>query len=421
MTGDLPGTLRYMSPEQALGKRALVDRRTDIYCAGRDAVRAIDPATGGRRARTRQEILRRIAEEEPEPIRRLNPAVPVDLATIVTKALSKDPSNRYETAWQLGRRPGRGSSTAGRSRRGRSGRWREPGGGAGASRRRRPWRRAWFWPLVGGFAGITWNWREAVTQRGLASAERDKKEAQRALAEAAEKRALAEAANARAQSAKADAINAFLIEKLLGQASPMKNPDATRVTLRAALDRAVAGMSSSFRDQPDIEAALRMAMGKAYHDLGEYSKCEALYRKAFEIRKGRPGGLGNEGIEAASQLGHALWHLDRFDDASPLLIQAVEHGQRMLGLDHPTTLLAMKHLAYLRQFTGKLAEAEGLLRHVVREYNAPADRQTPRPWLPLTIWVGPFRSKARARKPSDSFARRWGGNARSTGPSTHTP
>ena len=100
MTGDLPGTLRYMSPEQAAGKRALIDRRTDIYSLGATLYEflTLQPAIVGS---DRAEIIRRIAEEEPEPIRRLNPAVPVDLATIVTKALSKEPSKRYETAWQL--------------------------------------------------------------------------------------------------------------------------------------------------------------------------------------------------------------------------------------------------------------------------------------------------------------------------------
>ena len=49
----------------------------------------------------KQEMLRRIADDEPEPLRKLNPAVPVDLATIVAKCLAKDPANRYQTAWQL--------------------------------------------------------------------------------------------------------------------------------------------------------------------------------------------------------------------------------------------------------------------------------------------------------------------------------
>jgi serine/threonine protein kinase/tetratricopeptide (TPR) repeat protein len=100
LTGDVLGTLRYMSPEQALGRRALVDHRSDIYSLGVTLYELLTlrPAVGGS---DRQEILRRIAFEETPGLRRLNPAVPRELETIVLKAMAKEPEGRYATAQEL--------------------------------------------------------------------------------------------------------------------------------------------------------------------------------------------------------------------------------------------------------------------------------------------------------------------------------
>ena len=100
MTGDLIGTLRYMAPEQALAKRIVVDHRADIYSLGASlyellAFRA--PFDG----RNREELLEQIAFTDPKPLRHVNPSVPHDLQTIVHKAISKNPDDRYDTAQEL--------------------------------------------------------------------------------------------------------------------------------------------------------------------------------------------------------------------------------------------------------------------------------------------------------------------------------
>ncbi len=99
-SGDLLGTLRYMSPEQALANRGVVDERTDVYSLGATLYELITlrPAFEGS---NRQSLLRRIAQDEPRRPRALKPAIPIDLETIVIKAMAKDPVSRYSAASEL--------------------------------------------------------------------------------------------------------------------------------------------------------------------------------------------------------------------------------------------------------------------------------------------------------------------------------
>jgi serine/threonine protein kinase len=100
MSGDLVGTLRYMSPEQALAKRALVDHRSDVYSLGITLYEALtlEPAYPGG---DRVEVLRQIAGGEPRPPRRVNPAIPVELETVVLKATAREPEGRYPSAQEF--------------------------------------------------------------------------------------------------------------------------------------------------------------------------------------------------------------------------------------------------------------------------------------------------------------------------------
>ena len=94
MTGDVVGTLRYMSPEQVKG--VPVDHRTDVYSLGATLYEllTLQPAFP---AHDRQALSRKIAFEDPTIPRHLDRAIPADLETIVLKLLEKNLAERYET------------------------------------------------------------------------------------------------------------------------------------------------------------------------------------------------------------------------------------------------------------------------------------------------------------------------------------
>ena len=97
--GDVVGTLRYMAPERFHGK---ADSRSDIYSLGLTLYEMLTfaPAyTGAHRV----EFIHAILHEEPRRPRSLDPRIPLDLETIVLKAIAKNPSDRFSTADELAR------------------------------------------------------------------------------------------------------------------------------------------------------------------------------------------------------------------------------------------------------------------------------------------------------------------------------
>jgi predicted Ser/Thr protein kinase len=99
-SGDLIGTPRYMSPEQVLAPPEDLDARTDVYSLGAvlyEMLTGRPPADGPNVIAT----LRRLADEEPVPVRELNPAVPEAVAAVCARAMAKDRDARFASAGEL--------------------------------------------------------------------------------------------------------------------------------------------------------------------------------------------------------------------------------------------------------------------------------------------------------------------------------
>jgi len=100
MTGVLLGTPRYMSPEQAESTLRTIDHRTDIYSLGATLYELV---TGQPvfTADTPHGVINQILTNEPLPPSRHQPGLPRDFETVLLKCLSKEASQRYETAQDL--------------------------------------------------------------------------------------------------------------------------------------------------------------------------------------------------------------------------------------------------------------------------------------------------------------------------------
>jgi WD40 repeat protein len=96
-SGDVVGTLRYLAPERFDGPG---DQRSDVYALGLTLYELLTlrPAFD---AESRPKLVEQVLAAAPPAPRKVNPAVPRDLETVVLKAMAKDPARRYPAAAAL--------------------------------------------------------------------------------------------------------------------------------------------------------------------------------------------------------------------------------------------------------------------------------------------------------------------------------
>src|SRR5262249_27226502 len=160
-TGDILGTIRYMAPERFKG---MCDVRADVYALGMTLYELL-ALKAAYASEDRLKLIELVRQTEPTSPRSIDSRIPLDLETIVMKAIDKDAKRRYQSADEMGEDLQRFVND-------------EPI----KARRIGPVERCGRWcrrnPVVaslmagiglvflGGFAGVFWQWRVAAAARG---------------------------------------------------------------------------------------------------------------------------------------------------------------------------------------------------------------------------------------------------------------
>ncbi|HEY3232003.1 MAG TPA: serine/threonine-protein kinase, partial [Roseiflexaceae bacterium] len=344
MTQDVMGTLAYMSPEQTHGNADEIDTRTDVYSLG---VILYELLTGRHPYTTTgsmPDVVHEIREAEPTPpsrswsvdsgiatrsTRRLVAGrCPIDdeVQTIVLRCLAKEPARRYQSAGEIARdlrhyRAGQPIEAK-----------RDSFGyllRAQVRRHKIPLGIAAFIAIViaGGLVSSISFWRQALADRD-----------------------------------RARAINQYL-QDMLASADPHRVLGQPNATVRQMLDQATQRVEAGgLRDHPEIEAAVRATLGRAYRGLGVLDSAETHLRAGLKIRRGL---LGREHAEVAESSRDLAWVLDeqgKLDEAEPLFRDALEIRRHLFGDQHIDVATSMNDLGILLRDQGRPADAERLLR-----------------------------------------------------------
>ncbi len=351
ITGDLLGTLRYMSPEQALAKRGYLDHRSDIYSLGATFYELVTllPAIDGQ---DRQEVLRKIAHDEPSPPRRVNPSIPRELETILLKALAKEPESRYATAQELAEdlrrflddKPIRAKRA---SLFERAAKW---------SRRHATVVRAAVLVLLVAAFGLAASNR--IIARRNAEISRKNDEIVRQARQIT--RALHQSDAARKQ---AEEVSRFLMDAFQ---RPDPDRDGRELKVVDLFTSAAARLDKEFANSPKIKGDLLDALGATIDKLGLPMQAADILEKAFVVRKTTLGPDHSDTLATQNRLGEACLAAGRTARALALFEALLMVRQATVGPDHSDTLECQSNLAMAFARMGDLIKAIPLFERTLQ-------------------------------------------------------
>lgn len=376
--GGLAGAPHYLAPEQVASRRQKIDRRADIYSLGAVLYEMLTferPFEGS----SNQEILKKILVREPASPRRLNPDIPRDLAVIALKAMEKDPRHRYRTMADLDhdlRRYLSGDVILARPVGPAERIWKRVKGSPARSIRDILTAAAVFLVVVVAPWMIAQKEREKRMELEAALTTANFAAGSGALSDAVpghevppgdispgdvfQGGALAGDAmhgEAPQSHAAGRAVERVLAAVMMLPTGEEKDAGAARAE---ALQTAAQMIDESFADQPEIEASLRLTLGRAFYRLGRFDDARRHFRAALDLRRDALGVLHPDTLDAMDDLAALLWEQGDLSEAEELYAELVETRSIVLGPSHADTLRSRLNLALVVRELGRdpVSEAE---------------------------------------------------------------